>query len=189
MDEHAHTAPSGFSFTERISVRRERPGDFDAIDHLLREAFLDAPFSDHTEHELVHRLRRTTAYIPDLALVADFDHTPIGYVMMTAAEVMGRENTSKIALLAPLAVLPDFRGLGIGRRLMHEAHAEALRHGFPAVVLIGMPEFYAPLGYRPCSDFGLIFRDDVPDRYTLAMPLTSDAIQQGIVLWDKAFDE
>lgn len=55
---------------EGMLIRTEEPGDFDIVRELVRLSFKDMEESDHTEHLLVDRIRRSDAYIPALSLVA-----------------------------------------------------------------------------------------------------------------------
>ncbi|MDX6504951.1 MAG: hypothetical protein QOE29_2076, partial [Gaiellaceae bacterium] len=61
-------------------VRQERPGDFAAIDAVLRDAFGD-------EGDLVVRLvggiRASPEAIPELALVAEDDSGVVGHTMLS----------------------------------------------------------------------------------------------------------
>lgn len=47
-----------------ILIRQETESDFDRIDDVVRSAFSDVEESDHTEHQLVRRLRRSSATYP-----------------------------------------------------------------------------------------------------------------------------
>lgn len=50
-------------------------------------------------------------------------------------------------LLGPLAVRPSHKNLGIGRELVRIALAAAEKSGSQAVILVGDPPYYAPLGF------------------------------------------
>ena len=51
--------------------------------------------------------------------------------------------------LGPLAVRPSHKNLGIGRELVRIALAAAERNGSSAVLQVGDPPYYAPLGFKP----------------------------------------
>src|SRR5690606_21119772 len=140
-----------------IEIREERPDDYGGIHDLLIEAFRDMPMSDHREHILVNRLRKTEDYVRELALVAVANENPVGFVMLTRCRIVGREATEDALFLAPLAVHPFFQNYGIGTHLMESAHVRAAELGYNAVVLMGYPEYYRRFGYQLASEYGIVF--------------------------------
>jgi len=59
----------------KLNIRKENPEDFEMVFNLFKEAFKDEQMSDHTEKLLVERLRKTTAFVPKLSMVAEIDDT------------------------------------------------------------------------------------------------------------------
>ena len=55
----------------QIIIRTETASDFAAASDVVRQAFGPLTESDHKEHLLVGRLRRSKAFIPELSLVAE----------------------------------------------------------------------------------------------------------------------
>ena len=53
-----------------VIIREEQPEDYEKVCRLVEAAFRDVKESDHTEHRLVERLRKSEAYIPELSLIA-----------------------------------------------------------------------------------------------------------------------
>ena len=102
---------------EGMLIRTEEPGDFDIVRELLRLSFKDMEESDHTEHLLVDRIRRSDAYIPALSLVAEVpDAGVVGHVMLSKVEVVSEKGSVALPGVAPLSVLPGFQRKGIGGR-------------------------------------------------------------------------
>lgn len=172
-----------------VRLREENPNDHSDIHHLLIESFRDSLFSDHEEHLLVERLRRSDSFVPELAIVAELENRPVGYVLLTKATINSGEESTPILLLAPLAVLPFFQEVGIGGQLLKSAQERAKGLGYSAIVLIGQPEYYSQHGYRPTHEFGIRFRTDLPKEYSMLLVLNEKAPPEGEVIWDKAFDE
>ena len=61
-----------------VIIREERQKDFEKINQVVKAAFKNVEQTDHTEHLLVERLRKSQAYIPALSLVAQ---TPQGEIV------------------------------------------------------------------------------------------------------------
>ena len=53
-----------------------------------------------------------------------------------------------LPLLGPLAVKPACQGIGIGRTLITHGLGAAERMGFPGVLIVGKPDYYAPFGFH-----------------------------------------
>ena len=148
-------------------IRPESPDDFDAVHALIKAAFLTALFAEGDEQDFVATLRLTNAYVPRLALIAESQGVLVGHVMLTRM----KEGPERLLLLACVCVALSHRKTGIGRQLIEAAHNQAHVLGFKAVILLGEPEFYTRLGYRPAIDFGLHNLNGVEDRYVLARAL------------------
>ena len=92
---------------EGMLIRTEEPGDFDIVRELVRLSFKDMEESDHTEHLLVDRIRRSDAYIPALSLVAEVPGAGVvGHVMLSKVEVVSEKGSVALPGVAPLSVLP-----------------------------------------------------------------------------------
>jgi ribosomal protein S18 acetylase RimI-like enzyme len=66
------------------------------------------------------------------------------------------------AYVQDLVVLPEFRGYGVGRRLVKVLIAHCLANGIQWIALVAEPGtegFYAPLGFTPMKNF-------IPMRYS-----------------------
>ncbi len=173
-----------------IVVRQETDEDFRQINEVVRSAFLDVAESDHTEHLLVGRLRCSDAGIPELSLVAETDGGRIiGHILLSKAEVVSEERSCIVLALAPLSVLPEFQGKGIGSMLVREAHRRAAELGYGAAVLLGHWDYYPRFGYRRASLYGIKFPFDAPDECCMAVELTDGGLDgiHGTVRYPEAF--
>ncbi len=95
-------------------IRKVQEQDWTAIEDLVKQAFATASYSDGTEAALVARLRQGPAFLPDLALMAEREAKPAGFILFTKARV----SQETILALAPLAVKPCFQKSGIGTALV-----------------------------------------------------------------------
>ena len=102
-----------------IELRRERPEDYRETEEMVRAAFWNhfAPGCD--EHYLLHVMRSCPAFLPELDIVAVFEGRIVGNVDYTRAVVLGDDGAKREVLaLGPIAVLPEFQGRGVGRKLI-----------------------------------------------------------------------
>ena len=79
-------------------------------------------------------------------------------------------------LLGPLAVAPEFAGLGFGRALVSEAVADAKTAGFGLVVLVGDLSYYDRFGFVPVKPGQIEFPGPVNPARILACELTPGAL-------------
>ena len=173
-------------------IRQEKEEDFSRVRDVVKRAFENVKESDHTEHLLVERLRKSEAYIPDLSLVAEMKGEKIvGHILLSKVEVVSEKGFVTVLGVAPLSVLPEFQGQGIGGMLIREAHKRASGLGYGAALLLGHKDYYPRFGYRKASEFGIKFPVDVPDEYTMAVELRAGGLKgvQGQVRYPDAFHE
>lgn len=120
----------------RPVIRPEQPSDADAIDAMLRVAF-----DGDDEARLVAELRRQGDL--SLSLIAEAAGGIIGHLGLSPLA-----GDAEALALAPLAVAPGARGLGIGGALVHESLSRA---GEVPVVVLGDPAYYSRFGFVPAE--------------------------------------
>ncbi|ANZ43674.1 GNAT family N-acetyltransferase [Cloacibacillus porcorum] len=147
--------------------RREEERDHAEVCRVVERAFENAEHRDGTEHELVARLRKSGAFVPELSLVAEEEGRIVGHIMFTR---IGLGEAPALAL-APLSVLPEFQRRGVGSRLMAEGHRIAKELGYEFSVVLGSENYYPRAGYRPASEFAIKAPFDVPEANFMALPL------------------
>lgn len=103
----------------RTIVRAMRPADLADVMVIERRSF-SAPWEESTFRGL---MRRPSAAL----LVAEVDDELVGYSVMWFAADEGE--------LGDIAVLPERRGAGIGRRLLHESIVAAASRGIRSLYL------------------------------------------------------
>src|SRR5699024_7347966 len=89
------------------------------------------------EHKLVARIRKSTAFIPKLSLVA-IDRSIVGHILLSEIEIMDDNQSVSSLALAPISVLPGEQNKGIGKQLIHEALKKQKRLGINLLLLWGM---------------------------------------------------
>ncbi len=138
----------------KIKLRLEQPEDYRIVEELTREAFwgLDSPGCD--EHWLVHKLRISPAFVPDLDYVAEVDGKIIGNVMYTLGKIIAETGRQYEVLdFSPLSVLPEYQNQGVGKALLNHTVAEAKRMGYRAILFFGEPDYYPRFGFQRAAAF------------------------------------
>jgi ribosomal protein S18 acetylase RimI-like enzyme len=123
-----------------LTIRQLRPGDCQELTTLLQDAFAEEFESADAEPSAVLRQVRTAAWaqLPGVngllrLLGARFAY----FVAVYRGRVVGSTAVggSRLMTVSSVAVLPDFRGLGIGRALVDQAQRYAAAQGRDRVVL------------------------------------------------------
>jgi putative acetyltransferase len=136
-------------------VRQETPADSDAVRRVHVQAFARPGPGGPVPPEapLVEELRQTTAFLPDLSLVALIGPEVVGHVMSTRATLGPGE--FPVLGLGPLGVLPAHQGRGVGIALMEASIALVDQLGESMIVLLGDPGYYRRFGFESASDYGI----------------------------------
>jgi putative acetyltransferase len=120
-------------------IRPERPEDAAGIDALLRAAFPEA-----VEADLVRRLRADGDLA--LSLVAEQNGAIIGQVAFVPI-TLDPDPGYRIWGLAPISVLPNRQGRGIGSALTKAGLDRAKDAGIGLVLVLGDQNFYGRFGF------------------------------------------
>jgi len=170
-----------------LEIRTESPADHQAV-----SAVVAAAFGSPVEARLVESIRASPEFLPELSLVGDFEGQIVGHVMISYAAIRDGEKDKPIALLAPLAVSPEFQRRGVGSALVREVTRRADDLDEPLVVLEGSPVFYGRLGFEysvPCG-IHLKLPSWAPAEASQILRLTNyTASIRGLVVYPAAFDE
>lgn len=172
-----------------LTIRQEETSDFHTVEQIIEAAFAHEAFSDQTEHKLVARLRTSEAFIPELSLVAEHNGMIVGHILFTKITIKGSGNTHESLALAPVSVLPEFQGKGIGGKLIMRGHEIAQSLGFQSIVLLGHAEYYPRFGYKRASEFGIKLPFEVPDENAMVVALGKNALDgvEGTVAYAPEF--
>ena len=127
-----------------VAVRPADTRDAPAIRALHLAAFPTA-----AEADLVDRLEEDGDRV--LSLVAEDGPQIIGHILMSRMRVEGGGRSFRALGLAPVAVLPERQGEGVGRALVGEALACAVAGGEELVFVVGEPDYYGRFGFSTAT--------------------------------------
>lgn len=173
-----------------IALRPEKPADHRAVEHLTREAFWNVYKPGCDEHYLLHLLRGSSGYLPDLHLLAVKGADIVGNIVYSRAYVVDkRGDRTPVLCMGPIGVLRAFQRQGIGSLLIRRSLDLAREKGERAVILFGDPAFYHRFGFRNAKAYQITTADGQNLDPFMALPLYEGALDgvQGCFMEDKAF--
>ena len=175
----------------QVTIRQEKPEDFKAVFNLIEKAFEPLQLSDHKEQFLVERLRKSSAFVPELSMVAEMEGEIVGHILLTKLKIKNEQNEFYSLALAPVSVLPAYQGKGIGGMLIEQAHKKARELGYKSVVLIGHEKYYPKFGFQQADRFGIEFPFEVPKENCMVVELVEGGLNgvTGMVEYPKEFNE
>jgi putative acetyltransferase len=168
-----------------IAIAEEDAKDVDGI----REVNLKA-FGQPAEANIVEKLRINCTGL--LSLVALDGEAVVGHILFSPAKIEGLGRTVEGMGLAPLAVLPERQGQGIGSLLVWRGIEMLRKQGWPFLIVLGHPEYYPRFGFEPASLHGIASQwDGVLHEAFMILILDRAAMKgaSGVAIYRQEFDE
>lgn len=137
-----------------FTLRNETVADYLETETVIREAFWNQFQPGCGEHYLLHKIRTTAAFIPELDFVATYRGRIIGNAVYTKSTIKtdaGQDVT--VLCLGPIGILPAYQGRGIGSALIKHTQKIAYDLGYRAIFIFGDPHFYQQLGFVPAEKY------------------------------------
>jgi len=174
-----------------MRIRQENSDDFNDVFNVIEKAFRDEEYSDHREQFLVERLRNSDAFISELSMVAEIDGKIVGHILVTKLKIKNKTKIFHSLALAPVSVLPEFQGKGIGGKLIVESHNKAKELGHKSIVLLGHEKYYPRFGYEQAGRYNIELPFDAPKENCMAIELVENGLKgvNGMVEYPKEFNE
>lgn len=133
----------------------------------------------------------SSSFIPELSLVAEMEGNIVGHLLLTKIKIRDGDEQWNSLALAPVSVLPEFQGKGIGGMLIEYAHHKARELGYESVVVVGHEKYYPKFGYQRADKFGIRAPFDVPPENCMVVELSEKSLARvhGVVEYAKEFYE
>jgi len=165
--------------------------DFPFTETMTRDAFWNLYRPGSVEHLILHNLRNSTSYCPELDLVALIENEVVGHIISTKAKVVDVHNTEhEILCVGPLSVLQAFQKKGIGSALMNHSILIAKQLGFSGMILFGNPDYYHRFGFKNAQEYNITTKEGHNFEPFMALELQADGLTHisGRFMEDNAFE-
>lgn len=161
-------------------IRREEPGDREQV-----RVVNEAAFARADEADLVDALRTEGAVL--LSLLAEVEGRIAGHILFSRMTVETAEGAVAAVSLAPMAVLPEYQGRGIGSELVRRGLAELGELGERIVIVLGHEHYYPRFGFS--VEKARRLKSPFPPEAYMALELSAGALEgvEGAVRYAAAF--
>lgn len=163
---------------KQIQIRQTNTNDFDNIMNVEKQAF-----GYDKEAKLVAELLEDRTAEPRVSLLAFYNNKAIGHILFTRAYIEGIEECPMIHILAPLAVIPEFQGKGIGKLLINTGFQLLKEKGTHLIFVLGHKEYYPKCGFIPdAKSLGYPAPYPIPEEYAdcwMVIPISKKSFDVG----------
>lgn len=129
-----------------MKIRESVITDKDVIRKVHQNAFGES--EGETVSQLAINLLEDKSASPILSLVAEQNNKIIGNVIFSSVKIEDNDEKNMAYILAPLAVMKDSQGKGVGRALVNHGLKILTKHGAKLVFVYGDPNYYKRTGFK-----------------------------------------
>ena len=168
-----------------IQIRPENKNDISTISMIN-----DMAFGQEDEGNLIAKLRKKKNFIKELSLVACMGNEIIGHILFSKITIKNDTEEFDSLALAPMSIIPEFQGLGIGSELIKKGLQKATKLGYESVIVLGHENYYPKFKFAPANQFKITCPFQVPDDNFMALELKKGSLDTvfGYVVYPKEFD-
>ena len=142
--------------TNNIIIRLERKEEYRTVENLVRESFWNVYRPGCLEHFVLNQLREDDAFVPELDFVMEVNGQIIGQNMFMHAEINSDDGrTIPIMTMGPICIVPEFKRMGYGKKLLDYSLEKAKELGCGAVCFEGNIDFYSKSGFTYASEYSI----------------------------------
>ncbi len=159
-----------------LVIRKALPGDIAEISKLHARVFGPGRFV-----RSAYRVRERKGHLSRFCLVAYLGAELVASLRMTEVAIGG---VTGAALLGPIAVEPQHRGLGLGTKLVTAALSAARTGGTQLIILVGDEPYYGRFGFKAVPAGQIVFPGPVNPARILACELKDgiSACYRGLIV-------
>ena len=144
-----------------LIIRNERKEDYGTVEQLVREAFWNLYVPGCSEHFVLHNLRESDDFVPELDFVAEREGQIVGQIVYNRGIIRGEGAEDKeVVTFGPVSVLPALQRRGIGSALIIHTTNLARDMGYPGICIYGGPRYYNRFGFRCGEKYEIKTADD-----------------------------
>ena len=123
-----------------LIIRSEQQTDYRDVEQLIREAFWNLYVPGCNEHYVLHNLRKSDDFIPELDFVAETEGQVVGQTAYARGTIRCKQDAERPVLsFGPVRVLPAYQKRGIGSALIAHAIGLARAMRYPVICIYGDP--------------------------------------------------
>lgn len=161
-----------------IKYRLENQKDFKTVENITREAFWNLNSPGCVEHYLTHIMRNHVDFVPELDFVAELDGKIIGNIMFTKASIVTDNNeVFPILTFGPIAVLPEYQKIGVGKGLINHAIKFIDKTKYRAIIIYGNPFYYCNRSFYSAKDYNISTVEGTYPTAMLVRELYADSLK------------
>ena len=144
-----------------LIIRNEKKKDYRNVEQLIRESFWNLYVPGCNEHFVMHNLRNSNDFIPELDFVAEKEGQIVGQIVYSRGVIKYKKGEGKeVVSFGPVSVLPEFQKEGIGSALINHTINLANDMGYLAICIYGDPRYYSRFGFRCAEKYDIKTSDD-----------------------------
>jgi putative acetyltransferase len=126
-------------------IRSANPADLVAIDEIIKAAFTASALGHNGEADLVRALHDDGDVVA--SVIAEQNGQLVGHVLFSRMVVEADGNLLRAAGLAPVSVVPDLQGRGVGSALIKAGLDQLTAEGIQISFVLGHAGYYPRFGY------------------------------------------
>ncbi len=174
----------------QITIRQTKKTEYNYTENFTREIFWNLFTPGCTDHFILHNLRKSKEYIPQLDLLVIYNKKIVGHIISSKAKVVDNQHKEhEILCVGPFAILPEMQKMGIGTQLLKHSITVAKELAYKGMILFGDPNYYHRFGFDDARKYGITTKEGQNFPQFMALELQKNGLNEitGRFFDDEAF--